>query len=135
MLSSVRRSSLSVALLGLYVLLASDRAALSQSQSINGTIRGVVVDAAGASIANATITVTNLDTGFRVSVQTAGDGLYVAASLPIGTYSVKAEAQGFAAVTQTGVHLDAGTSATVDEKLSTGSLATVVEVTSDARDY
>ncbi|RXH54253.1 TonB-dependent receptor [Granulicella sibirica] len=129
----IRRFTFSATLLGTFILFAGGSTpGFSQSQSINGTIRGIVTDASGGLIANATITITNLDTGYHVTVQSSDAGVYIAASLPIGTYSVKAEAQGFAAVTQSGIHLDAGTSATVDEKLNAGSVATVVEVTSDA---
>ena len=124
----IRRSALPAAL----VLAAFSPRLAAQSQSINGTIRGVVTDSAGATLPDATITVTNLDTGFKRQVQSAADGVYTAASLPIGTYSVQAEARGFATVTQSGVHLDAGTTATVDEHLNPGSVATVVEITSDA---
>jgi hypothetical protein len=45
---------------------------------------------------------------------------------------VLAESTGFASLTQTGVHVEAGSSATVDEPLKAGSVATQVEVTSDA---
>ena len=40
--------------------------------------------------------------------------------------------RGFAPLTQSGVHIDAGSSVTVDEKMKPGSVATQIEVTSDA---
>ena len=106
--------------------------AFAQSQSINGTIRGIVTDATGAPIAGATVTVKNLDTGFVRQFKTADDGLYIAPNLPLGTYSVLGESSGFAPLTQSGIHVEAGSSATVDEHLATGTVATQVEVTSDA---
>ena len=129
---SLRNRVFSVVVAGALVLGPGAPGALGQSQSINGTIRGVVTDKLGAAIPNATVTVTNLDTGLVRTVQSSGEGVYIAAALPIGTYSVQASAAGFAAVTQTGVHLDAGTSATIDEQLGTGNVATSIEVTSDA---
>jgi hypothetical protein len=106
--------------------------ALGQSQSINGTIRGIVLDATDAPIAGATVTVKNLDTGFTRQFTTGGDGIYIAPNLPIGTYSVFAESGGFAPLTQSGVHVNAGSSVTVDEHLKTGTVATEIEVTQDA---
>ena len=131
MLSFLRKLTIS-ALFGATIVTGTGVSAHAQSQSINGTVRGFVTDASGAAIANATITVTNLNTGFKRQVQSSDSGEYIAASLPIGTYSVAAQASGFATITQTGIHLDAGTTATVDESLKPGSVATEVQVTSDA---
>jgi hypothetical protein len=105
---------------------------MAQSQSINGTIRGVVTEASGAVIVGAQITVKNLDTGFTRHVTTGNDGVYVVANLTLGTYSVSTQSAGFAPLTQSGVHLLAGQDATVDILLRPGSVATQVEVSADA---
>lgn len=63
---------------------------------------------------------------------TGSDGLYVAPDLSTGTYSVTAEAAGFASLTQTGVRLTAGGEIVLNEALKAGSVATQVEVTADA---
>ena len=112
--------------------LALSPLALGQSQSINGSLRGVVADAAGAPIAGAQVVVKNVDTGYTRQVTCDSAGLYVAPALPIGHYSVTSSAAGFAPLTQTGIELTAGRDATVDEHLSVGTVATEVEVTSDA---
>jgi len=106
--------------------------AWAQSQSINGTIRGQVSDSTGAPIAGATVTVRNLDTGYTRIITSVADGLYIAPDLPIGTYSVSALAPGFAPLTQTGIHLVAGSETVINGELKTGSVATSVEVTADA---
>ncbi len=105
--------------------------AWAQSQSINGTIRGLVADPTGAPVAGATVTVRNLDTGFSRVVTSGSDGLYIAPDLPVGNYSVNAQAQGFAPLTQSGIHLGAGSDIVIDETLKTGSVATSIEVTTD----
>lgn len=105
---------------------------LAQQQSINGSIRGTITDPSGAPVAGVTITVKNLATGFTREVATDGDGVYLAPNLPIGTYSISSNATGFAPITQSGVHLSAGTDATIDQQLKVGSVATEVEVTADA---
>ncbi len=106
--------------------------AFGQSQSINGSLRGVVTDSAGGPLPGAKVVVKNLDTGYTRQVTCDEAGLYVAPALPIGHYSVTSTAAGFAPLTQTGIELTAGRDATVDEHLSVGSVATEVEVTSDA---
>lgn len=113
-------------------LVISAGAAFGQSQSINGTIRGQVTDPSGAPVASATVTVKNTDNGFVRELTTGNDGRYIAANLPIGTYSVNTQSPSFAPLTQTGIHVGAGTDSTIDEVLKTGSVATEVSVTSEA---
>ncbi|HEY0307404.1 MAG TPA: carboxypeptidase-like regulatory domain-containing protein, partial [Acidobacteriaceae bacterium] len=107
MFSLLRRSALSVLLVAMLAV-TSSIAAFGQSQSINGSIRGVITDSTGAPIAGATVTVKNLDTGFTRQFKTNDSGIYVAPNLPLGTYAVLAESGGFAPLTQTGIHLVAG---------------------------
>jgi hypothetical protein len=130
-LTLLRKSALSI-LVGATLIAGGSACAYAQSQSINGTIRGTVTDATGAPVAGATVTVRNLDTGFTRQFKTEGDGVYIAPNLPLGTYSVHSEFAGFAPMTQSGVHIDAGSSVTVDEQMKTGSVETNIEVTSDA---
>ena len=79
----------------LLLVLATAIPASGQSQAINGTIEGTVVDDQGAVLPGVTVTVTNLDTGDTRVVVTNESGLYRAPLLPLGTYRVSAELQGF----------------------------------------
>lgn len=106
--------------------------AWGQSQSINGTIRGTVMDSTGAVMPGATITITNLGTGFARQTKSGDDGAYIMPNLPLGTYSVLAEATGFAPLTQKGINIVAGSSVNVDVQLKTGSVATQILVVGDA---
>jgi len=90
------------------------------------------MDSTGAVLPGVTITITNLATGFTRQVKSGEDGIYIAPNLPLGTYSVLAEASGFAPLTQKGVNVEAGSSATVDARMKTGSVATQVLVVGDA---
>ena len=114
------------------LLLSASPAAFSQSQSINGTIRGQVTDASGAPVPSVSVTIVDLDTGYTRQITTDNEGRYVAPNLPIGTYSLEATSTSFAPLKQTGIHVGAGTDSTVDEVLKTGSVATEVTVTSEA---
>jgi hypothetical protein len=121
-----------IVLLGAILASGAGGTAYAQSQSINGSIRGVVTDPSGAPIAGVAVTLKNLDTGYVRKVTTDSQGLYVAPALPIGTYSVSSSAPSFSPLTQTGVHLAAGTDAEIDQHLTVGSVATEVQVNSDA---
>ena len=131
MLAILRRSALSVALASALAV-GSSHSAFAQAQSINGSIRGIVTDSTGAAIAGASVTIRNVETGYVREVKTDEAGLYVAPALPIGTYSVSSSSSGFAPLSQTGIHLTAGTELNVDERLSAGSVATEIKVTDDA---
>jgi TonB family protein len=78
---------------------------------------GNVTDPSGAVIANATITISNLDTGLNRTVKTNELGHYVVGGLTFGHYSVKAEFPGFKAVEKTGIVLEPGANGQVDVAL------------------
>src|SRR5215469_16867045 len=71
-----------------------------------GTITGIVQDPSGAVIANAAVTLTNVDEGQVLRTKTDGAGIYVFSPVKIGNYSVTAGAPHFATTTQTGLHLN-----------------------------
>jgi len=65
------------------------------AQTPTGTIAGSVADQLGAVLPNATVTVTNKDTGATRIVQTGVDGTFSVPALAAGTYDVLFEAAGF----------------------------------------
>jgi hypothetical protein len=110
------------------VFLMSSPLALAQ---FNASVQGSVQDASGASIPNATITLTNIDN--QVSQKTTSDsgGVFRFASLGPGHYSVAASATGFSPV-QTEVTLTAAELRNVSLTMSVGQVSTNVTVTSQA---
>ncbi|HMS11387.1 MAG TPA: carboxypeptidase-like regulatory domain-containing protein, partial [Pyrinomonadaceae bacterium] len=103
-----------------------------QSQAINGQIEGIVSDSNGAAVPNATVTVRNIGTGSERSVTTDSGGVYRVPLLPLGTYRVTIEAQGFKRYVQEGIILTTGSIATVRANLEAGGLEETVTVTADA---
>lgn len=103
-----------------------------QSQAINGQIEGIVSDTNGAAVPNATVTVRNIGTGSERSVTTDTGGVYRVPLLPLGTYRVTIEAQGFKRYVQEGIILTTGSIATVRASLEAGGLEETVTVTADA---
>jgi hypothetical protein len=112
------------------LMLACATAAWSQSQSINGTIRGRVSDGTNASLPDATITVENKALGFTRTVKSNQDGYYVLPNLPLGTYVVTVTKQGFANLRATNVAIQAGSEAVIDAPMKLSNVETTVEVTS-----
>ena len=117
---------------GWCVITVASHLAWAQTQSINGTVRGRVTDPAGAAIPGAQVTVKNAATGFERSQSTGEDGFYVLPNLPLGTYTVTVQKQGFEAQRRPGVILNAGAEVTLDGQLAVGSVSTIVEVTGGA---
>ena len=119
-------SRLAVLLAAFFVIFATQ--ALAQE----ATILGTVTDPTGATVANATIAITNTDTGVSRTSPTNGDGQYVAPDLVIGHYTVHATAAGFKAAERKGITLDVNDRTRVDFKLEVGSAQETVTVEANA---
>ena len=126
--AAVRRSAprLAVLLAAFLVIFAAQ--ALAQEATVVGT----VTDPTGAAVPNATISITNTDTGVTRNLTTNGDGQYVAPDLHIGGYVVKVTATGFKAAEQKGITLNVGDRSRVDFKLQVGSAQETVTVEANA---
>lgn len=113
------------------LLLAGSSYTFAQSQAINGTIEGTIADSSGGVLPGVTVTVTNLETGAASTVVTNESGLYRAPLLPLGSYRVSAELDGFKKFERTGVQIRAGQTAVVDIAMEVGALTEVVSVTAE----
>ena len=110
----------------------SVRPSYGQSQAINGSIRGRVTDQANAPIAQVGVKVENTRTGLSKTAETGEDGYYVFPNLPLGSYTVTLQKEGFDTQRHPDVVLDAGVDATIDAQLQVGAVTTSVEVTGGA---
>ncbi len=106
--------------------------AAAQSQAMNGSIEGIVKDNTGALLPGVTVTVTNTDTGAQRVVISNEEGTYRAQLLPLGTYQVSGELQGFKKFEQRGISLSAGQVAQINLTLSVGNVAETVTVTGES---
>src|SRR5215831_8001283 len=104
----------------------------AQTQAINGSIRGRVMDAAAASVPQAKVTILNDGTGFTRQTATDENGYYVFPNLPLGSYMVTIEKEGFERERHSGVVLTAGAEAVVEGQLKVGAVTTEIEVTGGA---
>src|SRR5216683_5940783 len=71
-----------------------------------GTISGTLTDPSGAVIPGATVTVTSTAQGVMNKTTTDAKGVYSFPSLPVGTYDLKVEQQGFKPKNRNGLVID-----------------------------
>ncbi len=102
------------------------------AQQGTGSIFGTVTDPQGAVVAGARIEVMNVETGAVFRTQTSESGYYSAPGLPVGSYTVTAEMQGFKRTMRSGIRLQVNQSAEVNLRLEIGQLAETVEVVAEA---
>lgn len=121
------RKQLGLLIVGLSLLAP---AILAQSL-LTGDLSGTVTDPSGATIPQATITLTSLDTGEVRQDKTNSAGSYRFSLLKPGRYTVVANVTGFEQ-TQNTLEVAVGQVAQSDLKLSVGRSSTTVEVTAGA---
>lgn len=97
-----------------------------------GQISGTVVDNTKAVVPGVKITATNEANHVSTETTTNSSGYYTFPSLPVGTYTVAAEAAGFSKYLRTGLHLDAADQLSVEIPLSLGAVTQTVQVTTEA---
>jgi hypothetical protein len=123
---------LSVRVLAVVLSLASLLVPLAQSQNATGRVVGTVTDPQGARLPGAKVTVTNTGTNVVSRTATNSEGYYQVLQLPVGTYTVAAEHEGFAKVVTAPAQLDINQSLRVDVRLNLGSVTQIVKVAAEA---
>ena len=94
-----------------------------------GAFLGVVLDDQGLALPGATLTFTNLETGFTRTDVTDTQGRFRAPALPPGMYSITAELGGFAKAVRDKVTLTLGQELTVNMTMKVATLEESVTVT------
>ena len=109
---------------GLLILTATARA-----QTFRGTIVGTVVDSTQAPVPGAKVMVKNEATGLARTTLTDDAGEFNIPELPLGSYTVSVEMQGFGTVTESGVSVTVAGQQRVDVTLKPGKVEQEVRVT------
>jgi hypothetical protein len=102
------------------------------AQKDAGSIVGTVKDPSGAVVANAKVTVTDVDRGSNFEATTNDSGEYVAGPLRVGRYTVTVEHSGFKKAISAPVNLDVQQRIAVNVTLQIGQITEAVEVTGAA---
>jgi hypothetical protein len=94
----------------------------------SGSITGTVLDASGAALSGAKVSVSDPTTGFRHTTTSNSDGDYLIAGLGAGTYDVTIGAAGFQTFEAKRVILRVGEKIRVDTKLVIGKVTSEIVV-------
>ena len=117
-------------LVGMVILAFTPKAGLGQN--VYGTIAGTVNDSSGAAIADATVTLTNLATSEKHSIQSDASGNYTFVNILPGRYKLEGEKSGFKKFVRQPVLVEIESGLKVDITLQVGAHTETVEVSAEA---
>jgi hypothetical protein len=100
-------------------------------QSTAGRVLGTITDQSGASLAGATVVVTDTQRGTSRSLTTDATGDYSVPDLIPGTYKIHVEAKGFKSVERPSVTVEVATDIRADFALQPGNVSETITVTED----
>ena len=103
------------------------------AQGGRSEITGTVLDADKAVLPGVTVTAINQDTGLERSVVSGGEGKFTIPTLLPGTYTVKAELQGFQMTNLTGLVVNVGQELTLSLTMQLAGVAETLTVTGHGR--
>ena len=99
-------------------LLLSASAAFGQTSL--ATVTGTITDSTGAVVANAPVSLKNVENGQVYTAASSDSGNYTVTQLPIGDYSLTVTSSGFKTYSHTNFHLAAGQTMREDVALEVG---------------
>ncbi len=98
----------------------------------NAKLHGTVTDQGGLAVPNAVVTVTQTESGFKVTGKSDESGQYTLPNLPVGNYTVIFTAPGFSAYERSGILLQVGNDSTVDGSMQVGAVTDTISVVAGA---
>src|SRR6476620_11456161 len=99
------------------------------AQRTTGDIRGVVTDESGGVLPGVTVTLKGRTVAGAPTVVTNEAGVYRFPNLPVGTYDITAELQGFATSQQTAIAVALGSTTELNVQLKVSTQSETVTVT------
>lgn len=127
MKSHFRRSGVAVFVLSLTLIIATT--AFAQT---TGRIIGQVTDPTGAVVPGAKITLVNDQTGVSRTAETGKGGDFVLPEVPVGTYRLEFEAQGFKKSIRRNILVQLNQVVTANQVMALGGAQELVEVSTEA---
>src|SRR6476646_5416681 len=101
------------------------------AQSTGGRLRGTVTDPSGSAVAGARVTLLNEATNISRDAETNDNGEYLFLEVPVGSYSIEVNQQGFKRNIHREVKLNLNEVVSVDIALQVGGATETVEVTGE----
>ena len=115
------------ALATVFMLVGTANVALGQD--VTATITGTVMDPSGAAVVGATVTAKSVERGIAYTGTTNESGIYRISQLPVGSYDLKVEKQGFQTSFYPAFVLVLNQIARVDVQMKVGQVSQTIEVT------
>ena len=128
----MRRSSIAFCCFLLTFLVVTGTLQHAWSQEVTASITGTISDPSGAAVPGATVTATSVERGQNYTAETNDSGLYRIPQLPVGSYTLKIEKQGFAVATHPAFVLTLNQVARIDVAMRVGQASETVEVSGAA---
>src|SRR5712692_516290 len=100
-------------------------------QGNQASLEGTVLDQSGAVLAGVKLTATNTATGIRFVATSDSNGLFAFPVMPVGTYAIEAEHQGFTKLMQKDVQLTVGARLNLTLAMAVAGQSQSVTVTSE----
>ena len=114
------------------IAVLSLHAVRAYAQFDTASLVGTVRDTTGAATPDATVTLTNAETGVSLTRTTNGEGVYEFTTVRPGSYVITAEKSGFAVALVDGVQVQVGARQRIDLQMAIGQVTEKVEVTASA---
>src|ERR1700678_3540926 len=99
---------------------------------VSGSMSGTIKDSSGAAITEASISLTNSNTGVQYSATTNDRGTYTFPVLSVGSYVLEVNHAGFKPYRRTGIALDANSALVLDVVIEVGGRADAITVSESA---
>ena len=116
--------------LGLSVALLFATTFVQAQSAGTASVQGTVTDPSGATVRDATVTLTHTETHLSRTTKTDAAGVFALPNVAVGAYSLTVSASGFQGFTQTGV-LEVGNNIQINPVLKVGAATETVEVRSE----
>jgi len=102
-----------------------------EAQQATAQLTGTVRDVSGAVVVGAKVTLKNIETNVARAMTSDRDGDYLFTLVPIGSYELSVEQQGFNKYLRRGITLQINQNARLDVTLEVGTTSQIIEVTGD----
>jgi hypothetical protein len=112
--------------------LAYTPAVRAQATATTGQIEGIITDQQGAVLPGVTVSGRNTGTGLERGAISDTSGLYRLNLLPLGSYEITAQLQGFATLKREGLVLQVGETLTVPLSMNVAAVSETVTVSGEA---
>jgi hypothetical protein len=117
---------------GLALILIWSGAQEVRAQDVTAAIAGTVTDQSGGAIAGAKVTAKSVERGVTYTAESNDAGLYRISQLPVGSYELRAEKQGFSTTTYPAFTLVLNQVGRIDVEMKVGQVSQTVEVSGAA---